>query len=181
MERKVILNILNVRNYKLPDNQQQYIESDSEEFLTHKIDDPLDKIYVFFPPMPKVGVNTIRQYTKSMEDEKVTKAIIVYDNTITAFAKQQTDQNKNMSIEYFKKNELLVDKLSHVLVPKHELISEEEKKELLKIYKIKDIHIPKIYSTDQIARYFGAKRGQVFKITRNTETSGENIYYRIVI
>lgn len=181
MERRVILNILNVRNYKLPDNQQQYIESDSEELLTHKIDDPFDKIYVFFPPMPKVGVNTIRQYTKSMEDEKVTKAIIVYDNTITAFAKQQTDQNKTLSIEYFKKNELLIDKLSHVLVPKHELISEEEKKELLRVYKIKDIHIPKIYSTDQIARYFGAKRGQVFKITRNTETSGENIYYRIVI
>lgn len=181
MERKVILNILKVRNYKLPENQEQFINSDQEELLTHKINDPLDKIYVFFPLMSKVGVNTIRQYIKSMEDNKATKAIIVYDSSITAFAKQQTEQNKTLNIEYFKRNELLIDKLEHVLVPKHEIISEEEKKELLKIYKIKDIHIPKIYSTDQIARYFGAKRGQVFKITRNTETSGETIYYRIVV
>lgn len=181
MERKVILDMLQIRNYKLPDNCQEFINSNSEELLCHKNDNPVDKIYVFLPQITKVGVNTIRQYTKAMEDEKVTKAIIVYDNTITAFAKQQTDQNKTLVFEYFKKNELLVNKLKHTLVPKHEIISEEEKKELLKIYKIKDAHLPKIYSTDQIVRYFGAKRGQVFKITRNTETSGETIYYRIVI
>jgi DNA-directed RNA polymerase I, II, and III subunit RPABC1 len=181
MERKNIVNILKVRSYKLPDSIQQFIESEDEQLLVHKINDPTDKLFVFFPQMSKVGVNTIRQYTKSMEDENVVNAIIVYDNSITAFAKQQTDQNKNINIEYFKKSELMVDKISHVLVPKHELISDEEKKELLKIYKIKDMHVPKIYSTDQIAKYFGAKRGQVFKITRNTETSGESIYYRIVV
>lgn len=181
MERKVILDILKIRNYKLPSDHQKFIDSDTEELLCEKIDNPMDKIYVFFPPMPKVGVNTIRQYTKAMEDEHVTKAIIVYDNTITAFAKQQTEQNKLLCFEYFRKNELYVNKLDHVLVPKHEIISEDEKKELLRVYKIKDMHLPKIYSTDQIVRYFGAKRGQVFKITRNTETSGETIYYRIVI
>lgn len=180
MERKIILNILKARKYKLPDDTEEFINSTSEEFLTHRILDPDDKIYVFFPESPKVGVSTVKQYIKSMENEKVNRAIIIVDN-ITTFSRQLSDQYTNLYIEYFKRNELIIDKMSHILVPKHELISDEEKKELLSLYKCKDIHLPKIYNTDPIAKYFGAKKGQVFKITRHSETSGESIYYRIVV
>ena len=65
--------------------------------------------------------------------------------------------------------------------PKHELITDEEKKELLKIYRAKEIHLPKMLASDPIARYFGARKGQIFKITRGSESSGDYIYYRIVV
>ena len=178
--RKVILNMLIKRKY-LIENSQEFIESDSEEFLTHRIDDENDKIFVFFPKISaKVGVFTIRQYIKEMQDNEVEQAIVVVKDAITAFAKQVFIDAKPLIIECFKENELLVDKLEHVLVPKHELIEETEKKELLKIYKLKDSQLPKILSSDPIARYFGAKKGQVFKITRPSESSGCYIYYRIV-
>jgi DNA-directed RNA polymerases I, II, and III subunit RPABC1 len=179
--RKVILKMLIIRGYLIED-QDDFINSQDEEFLTHKIDDEDCKIFVFFPKInAKVGVFTIRQYIKEMQDNEVEQAIVVVKDAITAFAKQVFIDAKPLVIECFKENELLVDKLSHVLVPKHELISEEEKKELLKIYKAKESQLPKIISSDPIAKYFGARKGQVFKITRPSESSGDYVYYRIVV
>lgn len=179
--RKVILKMLVVRGYLIED-PEEFVSSTDEEFLTHKIDDEDTKIFVFFPKIStKVGVLTIRQYIKEMQDNEVDQAIIVVKDAITAFAKQEFIEAKPLVIECFKENELLVDKLSHVLVPKHELITEDEKKELLKIYKLKDIHLPKILSSDPIAKYFGARKGQIFKITRPSESSGGYITYRVVV
>lgn len=179
--RIVILKMLKIRGYYIEDSDE-FINSKDEEFLTHKIDDEDSKIFVFFPKMnSKVGVFTIRQYIKEMQDNDVKQAIVVVKDAITAFAKQVFVEAKPLVIECFKENELLIDKLSHVLVPKHEIISDEEKKELLKIYKAKDSQLPKILSSDPIARYFGGRKGQVFKITRPSESSGDYIYYRIIV
>jgi DNA-directed RNA polymerase I, II, and III subunit RPABC1 len=179
--RKVILNMLKKRKYVIED-EEEFISSTEEEFLTHKIDDPDHKIFVFFPKVSaKVGVFTIRQYIKEMQENDVNQAIIVVKDAITAFAKQVFVEAKPLVIECFKENELLIDKLEHVLVPTHVLLDEEEKKELLKIYKSKEGQLPKMLSSDPIARYFGAKKGQVFKITRASESSGNYIYYRIVV
>jgi DNA-directed RNA polymerase I, II, and III subunit RPABC1 len=178
--RKVILKMLIIRGYFIND-PEDFISSQDEEFLTYKINDEDSKIFVFFPKInTKVGVFTIRQYIKEMQDNEVNQAIIVVKDAITAFAKQVFIEAKPLVIECFKENELWIDKLSHVLVPKHELISEDEKKELLKIYKAKETQLPKILSSDPVARYFGGRKGQVFKITRPSESSGDYIYYRIV-
>jgi len=179
--RNVILKMLTIRGYLIED-PEEFVSSQDEEFLTHKIDDEDSKIFVFFPKInTKVGVFTIRQYIKEMQENLVDKAIVVVKDAITAFAKQVFVEAKPLVIECFKENELLVDKLSHVLVPKHELITDEEKKELLKIYRAKEIHLPKMLASDPIARYFGARKGQIFKITRGSESSGDYIYYRIVV
>lgn len=179
--REIILKMLKIRKYIIEDDKE-FINSLEEEFLTHKINNKNDKIFVFFPQInAKVGVFTIRQYIKEMQDNEVNQAIVVVKDAITAFAKQVFIEAKPLVIECFKENELLVDKLSHVLVPKHELLEEEEKKELLKIYKLKEGNLPKILSSDPISRYFGGKKGQVFKITRPSESSGDSIYYRIIV
>lgn len=179
--RQVILKMLLIRGY-LVENHDEFVNSTDEEYLFHKVDDEDSKIYIFFPVLnTKVGVFTIRQYIKEMQDNEVNDGIVVVKDALTAFAKQVFIDAKPLNIECFKEKDLLIDKLSHVLVPKHELISEEEKKELLKIYKAKESQLPKILSSDPIARYFGARKGQIFKITRASETSGDYIYYRIVV
>ena len=41
--------------------------------------------------------------------------------------------------------------------------------------------MPRIIDSDPVARYFGAKIGDIFEITRPSVTTGEAISYRIVV
>jgi DNA-directed RNA polymerase I, II, and III subunit RPABC1 len=179
--RHVIFNMLEKRGYFI-ENKEDFVSSTNEEFMTYKINDQNQKIFVFFPKMTtKVGVVTIRQYMKEMQDNEVQKAIIVVKDAITAFAKQEFAVSKSLQIECFRENELLVDKTKHMIVPPHELLSQLEKNELLSLYSIKESQLPKMLSSDAMARYFKAEKGQVFKIHRTSETCGDYIYYRIVV
>jgi len=70
----------------------------------------------------------------------------------------------------------------HVLVPKHILLSEQEKEEVIKKYGIKKLNqFPKILKTDPIIKMLGAKDGDLIKIIRNENSGKESIYYRVVI
>lgn len=69
----------------------------------------------------------------------------------------------------------------HILVPKHEILKEEEVKELLRLLGISKEQLPKIKASDPIIREIGAKPGDVVKITRKSLTAGVSIFYRLVV
>ncbi|NOZ81713.1 MAG: DNA-directed RNA polymerase subunit H [Candidatus Micrarchaeota archaeon] len=71
--------------------------------------------------------------------------------------------------------------LEHVLVPKHEILSEEEKKRLLETLNISEKQLPKILLNDPVVKALGAKEGDVIKITRKSPTAGKSFYYRLVV
>lgn len=106
------------------------------------------------------------------------KLIIV--TAITNKALQQLREDFPNS-EIFTEAELMIDLVSHVAVPKHEMLNDEETKIFLKDYLLKKREIPKMFITDPVSKYFNAKVGQVFRIIRPSEVSGQSIYYRIVI
>ena len=68
-----------------------------------------------------------------------------------------------------------------MLVPKHEVLSEEEAKELLKILGVSKEQLPKIKADDPIAKEIGAKPGDIVRITRKSLTAGECVFYRLVV
>lgn len=75
----------------------------------------------------------------------------------------------------------LFDIMNHDLVPLHQIISEKEKKDLLKQYKIEPNQIPKILDTDPVCISIGAKPGQILKIIRKSHTAEESFSYRFVV
>ena len=71
--------------------------------------------------------------------------------------------------------------LEHELVPEHIILSKEEAEEVLKKYKITPHQLPKLLSSDPIAKLIGAKPGDIVKIIRKSPTSEKFIAYRYVV
>jgi DNA-directed RNA polymerase subunit H (RpoH/RPB5) len=69
----------------------------------------------------------------------------------------------------------------HVLVPRHETISEEEKKQLFEKYNITPDQLPKILDTDPVSKSIGARSGQIVKIIRKSHTAKESVGFRLVV
>lgn len=144
-------------------------------------DDPTDQMFVFFPEEPKVGIKTIKQYCQRMQEENISRAIIVVQTGMTPSAKQSLlDMAPKYILEQFMEAELMINITEHELVPEHVVMTPEEKKELLARYKLKEHQLPRIQQSDPVARYFGLKRGQVVKIVRPSETAGRYVTYRLV-
>jgi len=74
-----------------------------------------------------------------------------------------------------------LDVTKHVLVPKHEIISESEKEELLKRYGITLRQLPRIFMNDPAIKHLNPKIGDVVRIRRKSATAGETEYYRVVV
>lgn len=85
---------------------------------------------------------------------------------------------KKSDINAFKKEELF----ANLMVPKHEIISEKEVKDLLKKLKIEKTNLlPHISKDDPVVVSIGAKVGDVLKIDRKNASTGESTYYRVVV
>ena len=73
------------------------------------------------------------RFIERMEKEKVRDALVVASTDVTPFAKQVMQQmrQEQYHLELFKEAELLVNITEHIFVPKHQLLSDEEKKQVL--------------------------------------------------
>ena len=162
-------------------SEKQPARSDLIILVAHN-DDPTDQMFVFFPDDPKIGIKTIRTYCKRMQEENITRAIIVVQAGMTPSAKQSlVDMAPKYILEQFLEAELLINITEHDLVPEHVVMTPEEKRELLAKYKLKDNQLMRIQAGDPVSRYYGLKRGQVVKIIRASETAGRYISYRLVV
>ena len=93
----------------------------------------------------------------------------------------QSDTVTYPNTEIFLERELLINLVDHVSQPKFKVLSEEEAKSVLDSYHAKRRDIPKILVGDPVSRYYNVRHGQMFRIIRPSETSGEAVTYRIVI
>lgn len=69
----------------------------------------------------------------------------------------------------------------HMLVPLHEIMGEDEAKEILGRYSVSKRELPRILGTDPVVREIGAKIGDVICIRRNSPIAGDSCYYRVVV
>lgn len=106
------------------------------------------------------------------------KLIVVKDISKKA---QQHILNNYENTEIFLEKELMINIIDHVLVPKHELLSQDEVQLFFEKYNVKKRNIPRILSTDPIARYYNMKPGDICRIIRPSEKSGYVPTYRIVV
>ena len=140
------------------------------------------RLYYHYIPSQKLNLEMIKNFMELMHLSHASSGIIIMSGKISQQAKQKIQEiNNELQVEIFTLNDLVVNITEYELVPKHILLSQEDKQLLLDRYKIKESQLPKILVTDPVARYLGLKRGDVVKIIRVSETAGRYITYRIAI
>lgn len=139
-------------------------------------------VWVEFLSDKSFGVAHIRNFTKYIVTNNYQSGIMVTNQPLSAGARKTLINVENLAkIECFLEEDLLVNITHHELVPRHVLLSREEKMALLKRYRLKETQLPRILQKDPVARYLGLKRGQVVKIIRTSETAGRYASYRLCV
>ncbi|KAH0538571.1 hypothetical protein FGG08_004859 [Glutinoglossum americanum] len=138
-------------------------------------------IWVEFVGEQSIGIKQMRAFAHTIDDNNFMTGIIVTPSSITPAALKIIPTVLPAVIEHFLEQDLLVNITHHELVPKHVLLSREDKQRLLERYRLKESQLPRIQVGDPVAKYLGLRRGQVVKIIRKSETAGRYASYRWAI
>ncbi|ABA27326.1 RNA polymerase I, II and III (nucleomorph) [Bigelowiella natans] len=149
--------------------------------IINHLNDTNNKIIGFYNNKGLIDVNYLGL--------KIEKAKTNNSNSIIFITKRYLSKQTNIALSHFRRNfnieiffeyEILINPIKHFLVPKHVLLAPDIKRKILKSYNVKDSQLPKIKLSDPISKYYGAKKGNMFKIIRFSENIGVYLSYRII-
>ncbi|KAI5180066.1 DNA-directed RNA polymerases I, II, and III subunit RPABC1 [Nematocida sp. AWRm80] len=146
----------------------------------HSVDQS-KQIFVYFPDTNNFKAKDIKMYVTALGEKNIYNGIIVCEEALKAHSlKALEEARKEYNLELFYIKELLFNITKHKDVVKHVLLIEEEKKAVLKERKVHETQMKKIMTTDPVNRYYAGKRGNMYRIIRDSETAGISIEYRVV-
>jgi len=166
--------------------RRNIIPSWEDEFKNININDLRDK-YEFSLPKYQISIYLLNARLTTIVqghplDTYLSNNINIHKIVIAVdIAKKVVKQiiNDYKNAEIFFESEMLEDIPSKIFIPQHEIIIGDERAEILS--KFSENELARIFLTDMMARYYGAKIGDIFKITRPSFTAGKNIFYRRVV
>lgn len=121
----------------------------------------------------KITSASIKECITDMGKHNINHAILIMKYGITPSVKKLVAGISNIVIEFFEELDLSYNVTKHILVPKHELASNEERECLSKHIS----HLPLILNTDAVCRFNFFKKGDLIKITRKNGT----VCFRVVV
>ncbi len=135
------------------------------------------KLETFFDDIPDEEVANTEVIVMMMEDLSDAHHLIALRN----YMKNKRGKDYKLRVSFFNIQKIVVNPLKHVLVPKHEIVPQEEHKQLLEsLYTTSKSKLPEIkFHLDPITRCIGAVPGDIIKITRPSQSAGETVMYRI--
>jgi len=126
----------------------------------------------------RVSVKTIRTICSEAVHSKASKLILVSIGKLTTFAAQETKNMRDIQIETWQLSDLSINPELHELVPPHEILNSKRTKQR----GIKSpSELPKMQGTDMMARFLGAKKGDVIEIKRTHPEGHYYIVHRVVV
>jgi DNA-directed RNA polymerase subunit H len=173
-ERKVKV-LLKLRKYKLIKKEKD------KEVTTYVVETPKEKkkLLIWCIPEEKtVGIAYLNRISKAMKEAEIERGILITSGRYTHSVKQSAKKKK---IELLPKTFPVFDIFEHDLVPKHEILKENERKKLLEQFKVQPYQLPQIKASDPAVKVIGAKPGDILRIIRKSPTAGEHIAYRYVV
>jgi DNA-directed RNA polymerase subunit H (RpoH/RPB5) len=115
--------------------------------------------------------NGIIIVSPSRPSESVMKVLINHNN-----------DRDNVYVQIFEIRSLGFNISKHRKVPQHRIVTDREKPDIIKNYNLKSVEqMPKILSQDAMAKFIGARPGDVVEVMGLCETSADNLRYRYCV
>jgi DNA-directed RNA polymerase I, II, and III subunit RPABC1 len=170
------------KNMNYEDFTNRLDENAIQLVATHR-KNPIKMAYVVFILDSKSFSKKDLVALKALIDEKYPSnemtVIIVQDKQTPQIAKELLNDEYKL-YEIFSMKNLMFNITHHEIVPQHILLSPEEAEKILKQYQTTKVQLPKLLTTDPVAKYYGMKAGDICKIIRQSPMTGESYYYRIL-
>jgi len=199
IRRKILTNLIKMlysRNLILEKNLNKHFEYikkiNDDDIYIFKLDneiksDSQDKKYKEKFNGLQVAVKIIHQKIQGITKMPIIKDFITQNmsfHKIFIFdgisEKAKTNLTDLPNIEVFEESFLMLNIIEHIDSPGYELLTEDEEKEVMDSYILKKKEMKKILTSDPIVFYFNLKRGNIIRIIRPSEQSGNSVDYRIV-
>jgi DNA-directed RNA polymerase I, II, and III subunit RPABC1 len=133
----------------------------------------------------QLGVNVTREFAARISTEQATEGILVTDTPLSSQASDTLVALGRDRVQVFMLEELAFNVIEHSLVPKHEVLSPEEGRDLLKKMNAALSGLPIILTSDPVVKHYNWPPGRIVKITRReyflSVLVPETYYYRVIV
>jgi len=130
------------------------------------------------PTSDAIGVRYISQLKKDMDKMELDEGMVISSGHYTQAAKALARKNR---IELIPLTSPAFNIFEHAIVPVHQILTPEEREEVLAKYRVKPYQLPRIKASDPVAKAIGAKPGDIVRIIRNSPTAGKYVSYRYIV
>ena len=194
--RKILLEQLDYRGYNVSDYQdfsvsEVYILFKNDQLnmhIFHKTNGT--SVFVIYQLLKSITIPNIQDdvellYNQELKLKEHDQLIYIVKNdpndTLINGLKEIYIKEKRF-ITVYNLERLLFNILKHTLVPKHRILSEKEKQEVMDEYNIKTLkEFPEISRFDPVAIAIGLRPNQVCEISRPSKTTIYTKYYRYCV
>ena len=139
---------------------------------------------VVFSNKTRVSVNDMKAFITYASDNNYTNGLIVVTDSrpsesVLGFIREYIVNPANTLIQLFELRKLQINITRHRDVPYHRILPQEEKAAVMKKYNMtKGTECPWIDSQDAMAKWIGARPGDMIEVKGLDEASAKNIHYR---
>lgn len=170
------LNIDKIEQFRI-----EYYSRNIDIFINHQG----QRIFIKFLINSKIKPNQIKDIIEGLKTEylekETDKLILIIKPKPNSTILKIIKEKEYRFVEIFWLNNVVFNITKHVLVPKHIKMTEDEIKTLMeKHYIVSKSVFPVMNRDDPIARYLNLASGDLCKIIRKSQTSGEYTSYRVV-
>ncbi len=170
---KIIEKIIKDEN----DDQEYIVQLDNNKNYNTEIKNKRLMVKIFDYKITSINKNSpIGEFISKHDSDY--KVLIVQDINQKS---ENIIQSYETQSEVFRINELMLNIVDHVLVPKHIVLTKEQTDLVLEAYRAKKRDMMLIRTTDPVARYYNMKPGEIVKIIRPSIMTCEAPAYRLVI
>lgn len=141
-------------------------------------------VLVVFSEKTRITIQELGNMMTFASENNFTGGMIIVSPTkpsesVLEIVRQHISERNNPLVQIFYQSHLNFDISKHRKVPKHRILTDDEVQAVAAEYHIKDIQrIPKIDSQDPMAKWIGARPGDVVEVTGMCVASAENRRYR---